>query len=418
MIGGLYRGLTQVAAPGVALLLRYRASKGKEDAGRLGERWGQASWPRPKGKLVWLHAASVGEALSVLPLVERLALRARVLVTTGTVTSAKLMAERLPQGAFHQFVPVDVPRAVGRFFDHWRPDLGIWVESELWPNLIDGAAARGIPLALVQGRMSARSLEGWQRAPAFARHLLGRFRILLAQSEADAERFRALGAGEARMLGNLKFVAPPLPVDEAALAHLRDVVAGRPVWCAASTHDPEERIVGRVHAALAARYPKLLTVVVPRHPQRGPMIGEQLRADGLNVALRSAGEAPTAATGVYVADTLGELGLFYRLAAFVFVGGSLIPHGGQNPLEPARLDLAVLHGPSMENFVDAVGTLAAADAATPVADEAALIAAADRLLSDPAECARRGRAAGAVARAGAEALDAVEAAVLALLEKA
>jgi len=415
VIGGFYRGLTRLGAPGVAMLLRWRAAQGKEDGARIGERWGHASWPRPEGKLIWVHAASVGEAMSVLPLVERLVARAKVMVTTGTVTSATLMSERLPKGAFHQFAPVDVPRAVARFLDHWRPDLGVWVESELWPNLIEGAAARGVPMALVQGRMSARSLKGWQRAPGFARHLLSRFKVLLAQSEADAERFRVLGAASALRVGNLKFVAPPLPADELEIAKLGRALADRQVWCAASTHDPEERTIGRVHAALVRRFPEILTVIAPRHPNRGEDVAEALRADGLNVARRSRGEIPGAETGIYVADTLGELGLFYRLANFVFVGGSLIPHGGQNPLEPARLDRAVLHGPSMENFVDAVEALGRAGASLRVEDEAALGDAVARLFADPTEAARRGQAAGEVARAGAAALDAVEAAILPLL---
>lgn len=414
MIAALYRGLTAVAAPAVALLLKVRAAEGKEDSVRLGERWGHASLPRPAGRLVWLHAASVGEATSVLPLIGRLVASARVLVTTGTVTSARLMAERLPQGAFHQFAPVDVPRAVGRFLDHWRPDLGIWVESELWPNMILGAEAHGVPLALVQGRMSEDSFKGWGRTGGFARRLLSAFRVLLAQTETDAERFRALGAAATRMVGNLKFVAQPLPADEAETARLARLFAGRPIWCAASTHETEERAIGRIHAALARRHPRLLTVIVPRHPNRGAAVAEQLRADGLTLARRSLRETPDLAVGIYLADTLGELGLFYRLASFVFVGGSLIPHGGQNPLEAARLDRAVLHGPSMFNFEDAVAVLRKAGASEQIADEAALTTAADRLLADPGEAARRGKAAGEVARAGAAALDAVEAALASL----
>jgi 3-deoxy-D-manno-octulosonic-acid transferase len=415
VIEALYRGLTRAAAPGIALLLHVRAGKGKEDAARLGERWGHASRPRPAGKLIWVHAASVGEATSVLPLIARLTSRASVLVTTGTVTSAALLAERLPAGAFHQFAPVDVPRAVGRFFDFWRPDLGVWVESELWPNLVLGAAARGIPLALVQGRMSAESLKGWQRAPGFARRLVSAFRVLLAQTEADAERFRALGASATRVVGNLKFVAPPLPAEDAERARLAEALRGRKVWCAASTHDPEERIVWRVHRRLAAEHPGLLTIVVPRHPARGAAIAEALVAEGARLARRGAGETPDAATDVYLVDTLGELGLVYRLSPIVFVGGSLIDHGGQNPLEPARLDRAVLHGPSMFNFADAVAALRAAGASEEVADEAALAVAVERMLADPAEAARRGRAAGGVARAGQDALDAVEAALLPMI---
>ena len=412
-----YRALTMLAAPAVRLLLARRAGRGKEDPARMGERLGRPGVARPAGPLVWLHGASVGEALSILPLVARLGGRGlSVLVTTGTVTSAQLMAERLPAGAIHQFVPVDLPGAVARFLDHWRPDAAIWVESELWPNLVLGAAARGVPMALVNARMSEESRRGWSRAPGLARALIGAFSTVQAQSAEDAERFASLGARDVGVPGNLKAAAEPLAADDAALSALAAALGDRPRWLAASTHAGEERIAAAVHRALAPKHPGLLTMIVPRHPARGGEIAAETAALGLSVARRSAGAAPGPETDVYVADTLGELGLFYRLAPLSFVGNSLSAGGGgHNPLEPARLGATILSGPRVHNFADAFAALAAADALVETADEDALAAALDRLLSDPAEARRRAEAAGRVAAADSDVTDRVIAALDPLL---
>lgn len=408
----LYRGATGIAAPLAPALLRRRLAAGKEDAARLGERLGHPSLARPAGPLVWVHAASVGESLSVIPLIERcLARRPElcVLVTTGTVTSARLLADRLPAGAMHQFAPLDLPGAVGRFLDHWRPDAALWVESELWPNLLGGLHARGVPAVLVNARMSARSGARWAWAPGSARRVLAAFRAVLAQSRADAGRFARLGAPMVRMAGNLKAAAPPLPCDAAKLVELEQAMAGRVAWVAASTHEGEEAIVADAHARLAPHVPGLLTVVAPRHPERGAEVAALFAARGLGVARRGAAEPPAAP--VYVADTLGELGLFFRLARVAFVGGSLVPHGGHNPLEPARLGRPVLFGPHMANFDDMARGLMESGGAARVADAEDLAGALLRLMLDPALAARWGTAAELVAHAGAGALDAAMAVV-------
>ncbi|MDA8232480.1 MAG: 3-deoxy-D-manno-octulosonic acid transferase [Magnetospirillum sp.] len=409
MIHRLYRALTIVGGPLIALYLGRRMARGKEDAERFRERLGLARDPRPPGALVWLHGASVGESLSLLPLMERLAARPglSLLVTTGTVTSARLMAERLPAGAMHQYVPVDRPGYVARFLDHWRPDLALWAESDFWPNLLEGTRERAIPMVLLQGRVSARSFARWRRVPGFIRRMLSGFRLCLAQTEGDACRLRILGASDVRCLGNLKMAVPPLPCDEAERARLATVLAGRPVWLAASTHPGEEAIAGRVHRIVAERHPGLLTLIVPRHPARGAAIAAELAAAGLSVRRRSLGEGPDAATGVYVGDTLGELGLFYRLAPIVFMGKTFTVEGGQNPVEPARLGAAVLFGPHMTNFPDMAPDMRAAGAAEEVADESALAAALGDLLADPDALAARRAKALAWAESGMGALDAV-----------
>jgi len=351
----LWRAIGNAGEPLVAALLRRRLARGKEIGARLDERFGHAGMPRPQGRLLWLHAASVGEAVSILPLVERI-LTAKaglhVLVTTGTVTSAEVMAQRLPPRAIHQFVPVDVPNAVARFLDHWRPDLALWVESELWPGLLAAVAERGVPVVLVNGRMSERSFRHWRLWPIVIRPMLACFTRVLAQSEADAARFRALGAGDVVAAGNLKLSAPPLAHDEGEMARMRGLIGTRPYWLAASTHAGEEAAAVDAHLALAAAAPELLTLIVPRHPERGQPLAAEFRDRGLYVALRSAGDPLEPETEIYIADTLGELGLWYQLADVVFVGGTLAARGGQNPLEPARLGCAIIVGPDMKNFAE------------------------------------------------------------------
>lgn len=410
----LYRGLTYVAAPLVGAYLARRTAAGKEDASRLGERMGRAGMPRPPGPLVWVHGASVGESLSALPLIERLLGERRdfcVLVTTGTVTSAAIMAERLPARAFHQYVPVDRVPFVERFLDHWRPDLALWVESDLWPNLLAETGRRGIPVLLLNARMSPRSFSRWRRMRWLIRPLLNRFALCLAQNQAEAARLAALGAPRVKTVGNLKYAAAPLPADEGELRRLSEAVGARPRWLAASTHPGEEEIVAAAHRRLAPGHPGLMTLIVPRHPGRGPAIAARLAANGASVALRSRGETPAPGTEIYLADTMGELGLFYRLSAVAFVGGSLVPHGGHNLLEPGQLGCAVVHGPHMTNFRGIADEMDAAGAALAVGDEKTLAATVDGLLRDPARAAGLAAAAARIAAGKGVILDAVMAEV-------
>lgn len=412
-----YRLATRALGPALPLLLALRMRRGKEDAKRLSERCGIPSLDRPVGKLVWIHAASVGESLSVLPLIDRLiAAGLHVLVTTGTVTSAHLMNERLPDGAIHQFAALDHPEYTARFLDHWKPDLAVWVESEFWPNLIVAAYERSIPLALINARITQRSFEGWQRFPRFIASLLGRFSILLAQDEASARRLEGLGAHSVGAPGNLKHDAAPLTANEEELATLRDAIGGRPVWIATNTHDGEERVAADVHLALAPSHPSLLTLIVPRHPARGTSIAAELRTRGLTVARRSQGEPITPSTDVYLADTLGELGTFYRLADIAFIGGTLTNTGGHNPFEPARLHSALIAGPSDFNFAEAYASFGEADAMMRISDAASLAIAVGRLLDDKDERKRRCDAAETIASTSSGATDRTATALLSLLE--
>ncbi|OYU48672.1 MAG: 3-deoxy-D-manno-octulosonic acid transferase [Rhizobiales bacterium PAR1] len=378
----LYRAVGRVAPPFLWAFLRRRLKKGKEDAKRLPERWGRASLPRPAGTLVWLHAASVGETMSILPLVGRLVEAGRkVLLTSGTVTSAALAASRLPEGAVHQFVPLDLPGAAKRFLSHWQPDLAVFCESELWPTLMIETQRQGIPLGIINGRMSERSAKGWARAPKIAKTLLGGLAFCLAQSRIDSARYSQLGA-PSQFTGNLKFDAPPLPVEMAELDALDRLIGQRPVFLAASTHPGEEALVLDAAAALRDVEPELLTVIVPRHPARSAEIVDLCRKGGMMPAVRSAGEEPDDRQMLYIADTLGELGLFYSVATVAFIGGSLVPIGGHNPIEPARLAAPIVHGPETHNFADIFAELDAASAAVRIANAAELAPAVAVLLKN------------------------------------
>jgi 3-deoxy-D-manno-octulosonic-acid transferase len=375
-------------APLVPLYLARRARLGKEVAARLSERRGEGA-ARPPGRLFWLHAASVGEVISVLPVIAAMGRRQPALsflVTTGTVTSAEVLTARLPAElagrVAHRFAPLDVPAWVARFLDGWRPDAGAFVDSELWPNLLSAAAARGVPLALVNARMSARSAARRRWAPGLMRAALRAFQLVLARSGEDGARFAALGGRVVNSWGDLKAAAPPLPADPAALAALRAAIGERPVVLGAQTHPGEDAPVIAAHRELAADFPCLLTVIAPRHPDRGAAIAAEAEAAGLAAACRSSGVLPDRALAVYVADTLGELGLFYRVAQAALVGGSLVPHGGQNPREPARLGCPILLGPNTWNFAPAVRRLLEAGGAVELPDAAALAPALRRVLTD------------------------------------
>lgn len=381
-----YRLAMMAGAPLASIVLSLRLRRGKEDAARLGERRGEARVARPDGPLIWIHGASVGEVAAIIPLIERIVAKEfKVLLTSGTVTSARLADQRLPPGVIHQFVPLDVPRFVARFLDHWQPDLGLFTESDLWPNLIQMSAARRIPLILVNGRLSERSFNRWRFAPGLIAALLRRFDLCLAQSPAYAERYRDLGAPRISTTGNLKLDVPEPPADQDSLRRLRDAVGDRTTIAAASTHAGEEAALIETHRRLRGTFPRLLTIIAPRHPDRGPGIVEIARAAGLAASLRSHGRLPDAQDAIYVVDTLGELGLVYRLAPVVFMGGSLASHGGQNPVEPIKLGAAVLHGPHVWNFAELYEALDSARGAEQIADVGSLTARIGALLTDAGE---------------------------------
>lgn len=380
-----YQVATQLAAPIAPLLLAWRTRRGKEEPDRRGERYGIARTPRSSGFLVWFHAASVGEVNAALPVIEAIA-TARpeigILLTTATVTSARLAGVRLPERAKHQFVPLDRQGYLKRFLDHWRPNLAVLVESEIWPNLVLDTKARGIPLLLINGRMSASTYKAWRRRPGMSRPIFSAFDLVLAQNDVLAERYAQLGASDVRASGNLKADAPPPPVDASDKAELAAAISGRPVWLAASTHPGEDEIIAAAHAMIKKALPDLLTIIAPRHPERGSDIADMLRARGLNATRRGGSGLPDGDTTVYVADTIGELGLLYALAPVAFIGGSLVRHGGQNPVEAIKLGAAVLTGPNWQNFRDSYSELLKTGGAKEVTDAETIAVAVLGLLQD------------------------------------
>jgi 3-deoxy-D-manno-octulosonic-acid transferase len=392
----IYKTVMQNSTPVLEAYLARRMRRGKEDPQRAPERRGRTSKARSAQPLVWCHAASVGESQSLLVLVNRLLADypdIQIMVTTGTVTSAKLMSERLPAGAFHQYMPVDHPDWTENFLTHWHPDLVIWAESEFWPNMLAGIRRRGIPAVLLNARMSEKSFRYWQLAREMIGDMLKTFALCLGQNEAEVNRLLQLGAPAARVSANLKYAAAPLPYDAADLEILKKAVGARSALLWASTHPGEEEVACRVHHALEKTVPDLLTIIVPRHPQRGISIHALTDRAGLRAGLRSQRKLPQKNEPVYIADTLGELGLFYRLCRLCIVGGSFVPIGGHNPIEPAQLGCQIFYGPHMFNFISICHDFESRGAALRVTDEKALVEKIAPALKDPAHFAAMSTAA-------------------------
>lgn len=381
-----YRWAGAAAYPVVGGYVAWRATKGKEDPVRRRERYGMTNLSRPSGPLIWVHAASVGETLAVAPLIDRIAgLGIHIVLTTGTVTSAAVVKDRLGSKVIHQYVPLDLKPAVDRFLTHWSPDLAIIAESEIWPTTILELGARRVPQVLVNGRMSDRSFASWKKRAYLAEALFENLAHVIAQSEVDGERFRALGARPVTVPGNLKGDTAPLPVVETDLAALRSQIGKRPTWAAISTHDGEEAAAADVHKLLKTRHRGILSIVVPRHPDRADLLETELKARGFKVARRSRRDAIVPDTDILLGDTIGEMGLYLRLTEIAFVGRSLTGQGGQNPLEPALLDTAVLSGRNVQNFRDAYKLLVEGGGARIIKDGDMLAGAVNFLLSNPAK---------------------------------
>ncbi|MBA8820333.1 3-deoxy-D-manno-octulosonic acid transferase [Ochrobactrum sp. P6BS-III] len=379
-----YRMFGSAAYPFMGPYIAYRASRGKEERQRRGERYGKSAVARPQGPVIWAHAASVGESVAITPLIESIAATGiHIVMTTGTVTSAKLVADQLGSKVIHQYAPLDLQPAVNHFLNHWKPDLAIGCESEIWPATVLSLGGRHIPQVLVNGRMSDRSFARWQKRPALAEALFENFAHVVAQSELDGDRFRALGARPVSVSGNLKVDTAPPPADPQALSTLQRQIAGRRSWAAISTHDGEEAIAAEVHQMLKVRYPHLVTIIVPRHPDRTPAIEAMLAEKGLKVTKRSTGAPIEADTDILLGDTIGEMGLYLQLTEIAFIGNSLTKEGGHNPLEPAMMGTAVLTGKNVQNFRESFQRLIKNGGARIVKDRNMLAGAINFLFNNP-----------------------------------
>lgn len=383
-----YDVATRVLGPLTPLWVRRRAREGKEDIDRIEERYGTPSLPRPQGTLIWFHAASVGESVMLFPVIHRLLMHdpeLQILVTSGTVTSAELLAERLPERAIHQYVPLDYPKAVTTFLDHWKPDMALWAESEIWPNLIRKTKARGIPMVLLNARMSRKSMDGWKkRGSKSGQALFSAFDLILAANDETAKGLSGIVGRHIEMSGNLKDASEPLPAKPNVLANLKTQTQGRKIWCAASTHLGEDEHMIAAHKHLLDADPNALLILALRHPERMPDVRDLLKKEKLTYAVRSRSQKVTSKTQVLLFDTIGEMGLAYRLAELSFVCGSLIEGlAGHNPLEPARLGNAVLTGTHIASFADTYMSMISFDAARRVLTPQEIGPLITDLLTDP-----------------------------------
>ena len=417
MILFLYKAIMTVALPLIELILLLRVKKNKEDFSRLNERRGISLTPRPDGKLIWLHASSVGESMAALSLINRLLeteKEGKVLVTTGTLTSAKLMAERLPDRAYHQFTPIDRPKFVKRFFKHWKPNLLLVMESEFWPIQIEAAKKFGIRIIAVNARLSQNSFSRWRTASFLGPTLFQSLDLVLATNKQQGDRFARLGAKNVIVCGNLKRSAPRLMVDSKIAQNLSEQIANRPVWVAASTHIGEDVPIMEVTRGLLGKFPNLLTIIVPRHPNRGKNIAQLASKNDLKVKCRSQGKEISPETQLYIADTFGEMGLFFQLSDIVFVAGSLVPVGGHNPIEPAHFNCAIIFGNLMSKNQEVADEMLANDAAIKVNDKLELFGTLKILLTDPEETNRLAKNAQEYVKNGHEVLDVVSKKITAL----
>ncbi len=388
LIYRLYCSATALIEPLAWNTVRKKLQAADVPETRQRERLGHASQPRPNGRLIWFHAASVGESLSVLSLIKRLGDRlpdAEFLITSGTPTSAALIEKRMPPRTRHQYPPLDTAGPVRRFLEHWQPDAGIFVESEIWPRLIVESGLRGMPLALLNARLSDKSVTGWKKRPKTARFLLGQFKVFLTQNKKTADNLLTMGADPDRVHAgtNLKAMSDPLPVDQETLEDIRTQIADRPIWIASSTHAGEEETVLAAHSELLERWPDLLLLLIPRHPERRTDVTDLIKNANLSFALRSAQQSIIGTTQVYVADTLGETGTWYALCPIVFLGGSLKEIGGHNPFEPAQAGAAVITGPGYFNFAETFAPLIEAGGAIEVQNISDLSNAVEYWLDDP-----------------------------------
>lgn len=389
-----YLALSRVAGPLYRRVLKRRAAAGKEISERLPERFGTSPIPRPEGRLIWSHAASIGETQSLLGLIPALLSATpdlTILVTSTTVTSAELLKHDLPDRAIHQFSPIDTPQAVRRFLAHWKPDVAIWVESEIWPRMMVETKAQGIPMMLINARVSAKTVERYRWAHRTVNKLFSHFDEILAQDQATFDVLQSIGISEGAMqlTGSLKEeLAPPLK-QNSDLPSLQTALAGRPVWVAASTHPGEEETLLKAHGKLPEN---ALLILVPRHPERGAELSALLKAGDWKFAQRSKNDVIDADTQVYLADTIGEMGLWYRLSGVSFVAGSLEEIGGHNPFEPILLGSAVIAGPHVGNFTEVYARLDQAQAYLPAQTPAEIAQAVQSLLESDVRQAQADRA--------------------------
>lgn len=413
-------GISRVLAPILARKETAKLRAAGVSLERAREKQGYATHERQSnGPVIWFHAASVGESLSVLALITRMGAAlpdAQFVITSGTASSAALLAKRMPPRAIHQFAPLDAPGPLTRFLDHWHPDAAVFVESELWPQMLRRTRDRGVRMVLVNARLSERSLARWLKMPRLARYMLECFDLIVTQNQTMGDAMIAIGAPPDRVLrgSNLKSMAGPLPVDMAQLAQTKTALGDRPRWVASSTHEGEEAVVLQAHQTLQDRWPVLCLILAPRHTERATEVTKLVADAGLSMSRRTQGDAPD--KQVFLADTMGELGTWYSLSDIVFLGGGLAPKGGHNPYEVAHMGAGVITGPHVFNFAETYDQMTEAGAAFVVQDAATLAAQVGALLADAELRAATCTAARSFAAAQSDQLDEITRHLISVLE--
>ncbi len=383
----IYNVLNILLLPLWVLYLLYRAIKGKEELSRVKEKFGIASISAPKNKsLIWIHVASVGETMSILTLIDKLKIKLpsyQILLTSGTVASAKIIKDKLKDIVIHQYLPLDNYICINLFLNYWRPKLVLFVESEFWPSIISESAKRSKVIS-VNSRLSPRSCENWRRYPAFIKPITDSISLFMAQSLNDMERLKLIGAKNTIYLGNLKYCTNNKAIDNKSLLKLKRLFKGREIFLAASTHEGEDRIIAEIYYHLKKQNKKLLLIIAPRHPIRGKKIKQMLEDElNLKTSTRSINEKVTSDTDIYLADTIGELNYFYSIAPISIVGGSFVPIGGHNIIEPAKLGSAIIVGPYHFNFQEICDEFEEKHAIQLVQNKEECIAAVEKLLKNP-----------------------------------
>jgi len=352
----IYKLITILLYPFIPLYLRIRILNNKEDVNRINERYGIASQKKKEGKLIWFHAASIGESLSIITLIKEIQKKnsSQILVTTGTKSSAQLIKQKLNKKITHQFIPLDNPLFIERFLSYWRPSIGIFVESEIWPNLILKSKEKKIKLIIINGRMTSKTFKRWSVFSSVSRKIFSCFDDCFTQNNDSLIHYQKLGVNKACHTGNLKFTSSPNKIDVKAKNKIKKIFEGRKIFVAASTHPGEEDIILDITKEIRSVRKEFISVIIPRHPNRKSFIKNQVLE---KVILRSQSKKIKKDTSIYIADTLGELELFYSIADFIFIGGSFVNHGGQNPIEASYYGKLIHHGKFIQNFTDVYSIL-------------------------------------------------------------
>lgn len=385
----MYAVISIALSPFIWLYVHYRRLKSLDDQNRFKERFGIPSIARPNGRIVWFHSASVGETLSLRSFVNEWHLRYpedNILITTTTITAAKIVKDQFQNVATHQFVPFDIKLWVNRFLNYWNPDQAFFVDSELWPNILYTCNQRNIPLILLNARLSDRSYKRWKKVPILAKSLLNQFKLCLAPGAETEERLKSLGAINVGRMANLKFSVPPLPINQTYVDYFSPFFDQKHVWIAASTHPGEEELIFNVHKILKEKLPNLLTIIAPRHPHRANTLAKMASTQNLVFpTLASALSEFAQNSDGLIIDEIGQLGTFYTLSNIVFMGGSLVPHGGHNPIEPIHFKKPVFYGIHMHNFREVCQVLEQTDSLT-LKDEKQIVETLYKLFVSSSEC--------------------------------